>query len=148
MARPSIELITGYTKAGKPQTKKYFAKSVITLFDAMQGTKLAKKLQNSQAGYDVERLTDEEYENLSETEQKEYAEKMIEQDNNALELFNILEEVTVFIADMFGNQFTAEDVQKGIEMGGRGFEVISETLGSLIAGEVDDTKKFVSEKKK
>ncbi|EMC0272397.1 hypothetical protein U9W62_000083 [Staphylococcus pseudintermedius] len=148
MARPSIELITGYTKAGKPQTKKYFAKSVITLFDAIQATKFAKKLQNFQEDYEVERLTDEEYANLSETEQKEYAEKMIEQDNNALEFFNILEEVTVFIADVFGNQFTSEDVQRGIEAGGRGFEVISETLGALIAGEVDETKKFVTEKKK
>ena len=75
MARPSIELITGYTKAGKPQTKKYFAKPSLSLFDTLQGSKLSARVSKSFKEADFEELTQEELEKLSETEQKEYQAK-------------------------------------------------------------------------
>ncbi|UXR56790.1 phage tail assembly chaperone G [Staphylococcus schleiferi] len=148
MARPSIELITGYTKAGKPQTKKYLAKPIITLFDTIQGTKLARKMQNLYADSNFKELTEEEYAVLSETEKEEYNDKLQEQEKRTLEMFDAIEEITTFIAEMFGNQFTSEELQKGLESGEKGFETLSEVLGTLIAGDVDETKKFVTEKTK
>ncbi|NJH98863.1 hypothetical protein GLV92_12730, partial [Staphylococcus agnetis] len=76
MARTSIELITGYTKAGKPQTKKYLAKPSLSLFDTIQGSKLSTRLTKAFRQPDFEELSQEEFENLSETEQKEYQAKI------------------------------------------------------------------------
>ncbi len=148
MARPSIELITGYTKAGKPQTKKYLAKPVITLFDTIQGTKLAKKMQTSFSNPGYEELTEEQYQELSETEKDEYNAKVSEFEENLMQQFDVIVEISTFISEMFGNQFTAEELQKGIEAGDKGIEKLFSVLDLLITGDVDDTKKFVTEKKK
>ncbi|HCY8173848.1 TPA: hypothetical protein O1880_002930, partial [Staphylococcus aureus] len=52
MERTSIELITGFTKTGKPQYQKYLAKPIITLFETIQGSKLGLKLNKAFKGSD------------------------------------------------------------------------------------------------
>lgn len=148
MARTSIELITGYTKAGKPQKKKYLAKPTLSLFDTIQGSKLSARVTKAFEGADFEELSQEEFENLSETEQKEYQAKVGEQQEKLAQQFEIIDEITEFVADGFGNQFTSEELQKGIPAGIEGLTNLINVLESLIAGDVDDTKKFVSEQKK
>ncbi|EGQ1765370.1 hypothetical protein M6C19_000118 [Staphylococcus pseudintermedius] len=148
MARTSIELITGYTKAGKPQTKKYLAKPVMTMFDTMQGAKLSAKLTKAFRAPDFEELTEEEFEKLSETEKSEYETKIMEYQEQISKQFELLEEASVFIVEGFGNQFTSDEFLRGIPGGADGFETLRVVLEKLISGDVDDTKKFVSEKKK
>lgn len=67
MERTSIELITGFTKTGKPQYQKYLAKPIITLFETIQGSKLGLKLNKAFKGADFKDLTEEEFNNLSVT---------------------------------------------------------------------------------
>ena len=148
MARPSIELITGYTKAGKPQTKKYFAKPSLSLFDTLQGSKLSARVSKSFKEPDFEELTQEELEKLSETEQKEYQAKAAEHQERVVQQLEILEEISEFIVDGFGNQFTSEELQKSISAGFEGIKNLIGLLEELISGDVDDTKKFVTEQKK
>lgn len=148
MARTSIELITGYTKAGKPQTKKYLAKPSLSLFDTIQGSKLSTRLTKVFKQPDFEELSQEEFENLSETEQKEYQAKIEEYQEQAAQQFDVLDEVTTFVAEGFDNQFTSEELQKGIPAGSEGLNTLVTVLEKLIAGDVDDTKKFVTEQKK
>ncbi|EPI5523356.1 TPA: hypothetical protein RJQ32_001820 [Staphylococcus pseudintermedius] len=148
MARTSIELITGYTKTGKPQTKKYFAKPSLSLFDTLQGSKLSARVSKSFKEPDFEELTQEELEKLSEIEQKEYQAKVAEHQERVVQQLEILEEISEFIVDGFGNQFTSEELQKSISAGFEGIKNLIGLLEKLISGDVDDTKKFVSEKKK
>ena len=133
MTRASIELITGYTKTGKPQTKKYLAKPMMSLFDTIQGSKLSTKLTKTFKQPDFEDLTQEEFDKLSET---------------VSEQFEVLDEVTAFVAEGFDNQFTSEELQKGIPAGAEGLNTLVNVLETLISGDLDDTKKFVTEKKK
>ncbi len=59
MERTSIELITGFTKTGKPtQYQKYLAKPIITLFETIQGSKLGLKLNKAFKGSDFKELTE------------------------------------------------------------------------------------------
>lgn len=148
MARTSIELITGYTKTGKPQTKKYFAKPSLSLFDTLQGSKLSARVSKSFKEPDFEELTQEELEKLSETEQKEYQAKVAEHQERVVQQLEILEEISEFIVDGFGNQFTSEELQKSISAGFEGIKNLIGLLEELISGDVDDTKKFVTEQKK
>lgn len=148
MARTSIELITGYIKAGKPQTKKYLAKPSLSLFDTIQGSKLSTRLTKVFKQPDFEELSQEEFENLSETEQKEYQAKIEEYQEQVAQQFDVLDEVTTFVAEGFDNQFTSEELQKGIPAGSEGLNTLVTVLEKLIAGDVDDTKKFVTEQKK
>ncbi|KDP13629.1 hypothetical protein BU644_07125 [Staphylococcus chromogenes] len=148
MARTSIELITGYTKAGKPQTKKYYAKPMMSLFDTIQGSKLSTRVTKVFKEPDFEELTQEEFEKLSVTEQKEHQAKVDEYQEQVVQQFEIIEEITAFIADGFVNQFTSEELQKGIPAGFEGLTNLINVLEELISGDVDDTKKFVTEKKK
>ncbi|MDP4447516.1 hypothetical protein ACFDHY_03005 [Staphylococcus hyicus] len=148
MARTSIELITGYTKTGKPQTKKYYAKPMMSLFDTIQGSKLSTRVTKVFKEPDFEELTQEEFEKLSVTEQKEHQAKVDEYQEQVVQQFEIIEEITAFIADGFGNQFTSEELQKGIPAGFEGLTNLINVLEELISGDVDDTKKFVTEKKK
>ena len=99
MERTSIELITGFTKTGKPQYQKYLAKPIITLFETIQGSKLGLKLNKAFKGSDFKELTEEEFNNLSVTEQEEYKNKQEEiEDNMALQM-EVLEEVLDFIVE-------------------------------------------------
>ncbi|ERS92673.1 hypothetical protein NKW85_09905 [Staphylococcus simulans] len=148
MTRASIELITGYTKTGKPQTKKYLAKPMMSLFDTIQGSKLSTKLTKTFKQPDFEDLTQEEFDKLSETEQKEYQAKVEEYQELVSEQFEVLDEVTAFVAEGFDNQFTSEELQKGIPAGAEGLNTLVNVLETLISGDLDDTKKFVTEKKK
>lgn len=148
MARTSIELITGYTKTGKPQTKKYYAKPMMSLFDTIQGSKLSTRVTKVFKEPDFEELTQEEFEKLSVTEQKEHQAKVDEYQEQVVQQFEIIEEITAYIADGFGNQFTSEELQKGIPAGFEGLTNLINVLEELISGDVDDTKKFVNEKKK
>ncbi|MDK3937068.1 hypothetical protein O0D48_05325 [Staphylococcus pseudintermedius] len=148
MARTSIELITGYTKTGKPQTKKYFAKPSMSLFDTLQGSKLSARVSKSFKEPDFEELTQEELEKLSEIEQKEYQAKVDEHQERVVQQLEILEEISEFIVDGFGNQFTSEELQKSISAGFEGIKNLIGLLEKLISGDVDDTKKFVTEQKK
>ncbi|EHE7491249.1 hypothetical protein M2681_002077 [Staphylococcus pseudintermedius] len=148
MARTSIELITGYTKTGKPQTKKYFAKPSLSLFDTLQGSKLSARVSKSFKEPDFEELTQEELEKLSEIEQKEYQAKVAEHQERVVQQLEILEEISEFIVDGFGNQFTSEELQKSISAGFEGIKNLIGLLEKLISGDVDDTKKFVKEQKK
>ncbi|EJA1955519.1 TPA: hypothetical protein I1817_001353 [Staphylococcus pseudintermedius] len=148
MARTSIELITGYTKTGKPQTKKYFAKPSLSLFDTLQGSKLSARVSKSFKEPDFEELTQEELEKLSEIEQKEYQAKVAEHQERVVQQLEILEEISEFIVDGFGNQFTSEELQKSISAGFEGIKNLIGLLEELISGDVDDTKKFVTEQKK
>ncbi|EGQ3418821.1 hypothetical protein [Staphylococcus pseudintermedius] len=148
MARTSIELITGYTKTGKPQTKKYFAKPTLSLFDTIQGSKLSARVSKSFKEPDFEELTQEELEKLSEIEQKEYQAKVAEHQERVVQQLEILEEISEFIVDGFGNQFTSEELQKSISAGFEGIKNLIGLLEKLISGDVDDTKKFVTEQKK
>lgn len=148
MARTSIELITGYTKTGKPQTKKYFAKPSLSLFDTLQGSKLSARVSKSFKEPDFEELTQEELEKLSEIEQKEYQAKVAEHQERVVQQLEILEEISEFIVDGFGNQFTSEELQKSISAGFEGIKNLIGLLEELISGDVDDTKKFVIEQKK
>ncbi|EJD5777277.1 hypothetical protein M2L29_000601 [Staphylococcus pseudintermedius] len=148
MARTSIELITGYTKTGKPQTKKYFAKPSLSLFDTLQGSKLSTRVSKSFKEPDFEELTQEELEKLSEIEQKEYQAKVAEHQERVVQQLEILEEISEFIVDGFGNQFTSEELQKSISAGFEGIKNLIGLLEKLISGDVDDTKKFVTEQKK
>ncbi|EHT8044944.1 hypothetical protein KXP97_002557 [Staphylococcus pseudintermedius] len=148
MARTSIELITGYTKTGKPQTKKYFAKPSLSLFDTLQGSKLSARVSKSFKEPDFEELTQEELEKLSEIEQKEYQAKVAEHQERVVQQLEILEEISEFIVDGFGNQFTSEELQKSISVGFEGIKNLIGLLEKLISGDVDDTKKFVTEQKK
>ncbi|OFU78049.1 hypothetical protein HMPREF3110_07780 [Staphylococcus sp. HMSC10C03] len=148
MTRASIELITGYTKTGKPQTKKYLAKTMMSLFDTIQGSKLSTKLTKTFKQPDFEDLTQEEFDKLSETEQKEYQAKVEEYQELVSEQFEVLDEVTAFVAEGFDNQFTSEELQKGIPAGAEGLNTLVNVLETLISGDLDDTKKFVTEKKK
>ncbi|ANQ82431.1 hypothetical protein O0B02_10970 [Staphylococcus pseudintermedius] len=148
MARTSIELITGYTKTGKPQTKKYFAKPSLSLFDTLQGSKLSARVSKSFKEPDFEELTQEELEKLSEIEQKEYQAKVAEHQERVVQQLEILEEISEFIVDGFGNQFTSEELQKSISAGFEGIKNLIGLLEKLISGDVDDTKKFVTEQKK
>lgn len=148
MARTSIELITGYTKTGKPQTKKYFAKPSLSLFDTLQGSKLSARVSKSFKEPDFEELTQEELEKLSEIEQKEYQAKVAEHQERVVQQLEILEEISEFIVDGFGNQFTSEELQKSISAGFEGIKNLIGLLEKLISGDIDDTKKFVTEQKK
>lgn len=148
MARTSIELITGYTKTGKPQTKKYFAKPSLSLFDTLQGSKLSARVSKSFKEPDFEELTQEELEKLSEIEQKEYQAKVAEHQERVVQQLEILEEISEFIVDGFGNQFTSEELQKSISAGFEGIKNLIGLLEKLISGDVDNTKKFVTEQKK
>ncbi|HEC2144666.1 TPA: hypothetical protein R1942_000340 [Staphylococcus delphini] len=148
MTRTSIELITGYTKTGKPQTKKYFAKPTLSLFDTIQGSKLSAKLTESFKKPDFEELTEEEFEKLSETEKREHEAKIEEYQSQVSKQFEALDEVSVFVAEGFGNQFTPEEFLKGIPAGQDGLTMLGVVLENLISGDVDDTKKFVTEQKK
>ncbi|HDV6116215.1 TPA: hypothetical protein RJJ91_000993 [Staphylococcus pseudintermedius] len=148
MARTSIELITGYTKTGKPQTKKYFAKPSLSLFDTLQGSKLSARVSKSFKEPDFEELTQEELEKLSEIEQKEYQAKVAEHQERVVQQLEILEEISEFIVDGFGNQFTSEELQKSISAGFEGIKNLIGLLEKLISGDVDDTNKFVTEQKK
>ncbi|EGQ1650252.1 hypothetical protein EF796_10405 [Staphylococcus pseudintermedius] len=148
MARTSIELITGYTKTGKPQIKKYFAKPSLSLFDTLQGSKLSARVSKSFKEPDFEELTQEELEKLSEIEQKEYQAKVAEHQERVVQQLEILEEISEFIVDGFGNQFTSEELQKSISAGFEGIKNLIGLLEKLISGDVDDTKKFVTEQKK
>ncbi|ANS91002.1 hypothetical protein [Staphylococcus pseudintermedius] len=148
MARTSIELITGYTKTGKPQTKKYFAKPSLSLFDTLQGSKLSARVSKLFKEPDFEELTQEELEKLSEIEQKEYQAKVAEHQERVVQQLEILEEISEFIVDGFGNQFTSEELQKSISAGFEGIKNLIGLLEKLISGDVDDTKKFVTEQKK
>ncbi|EGQ0327401.1 hypothetical protein HLE54_000101 [Staphylococcus pseudintermedius] len=148
MARTSIELITGYTKTGKPQTKKYFAKPSLSLFDTLQGSKLSARVSKSFKEPDFEELTQEELEKLSEIEQKEYQAKVAEHQERVVQQLEILEEISEFIVDGFGNQFTSEELQKSISAGFEGIKNLIGLLEKLTSGDVDDTKKFVTEQKK
>ncbi|EHL7274165.1 hypothetical protein JL837_03270 [Staphylococcus pseudintermedius] len=148
MARTSIELITGYTKTGKPQTKKYFAKPSLSLYDTLQGSKLSARVSKSFKEPDFEELTQEELEKLSEIEQKEYQAKVAEHQERVVQQLEILEEISEFIVDGFGNQFTSEELQKSISAGFEGIKNLIGLLEKLISGDVDDTKKFVTEQKK
>ncbi|MCE5488301.1 hypothetical protein JL999_09035 [Staphylococcus pseudintermedius] len=148
MARTSIELITGYTKTGKPQTKKYFAKPSLSLYDTLQGSKLSARVSKSFKEPDFEELTQEELEKLSEIEQKEYQAKVAEHQERVVQQLEILEEISEFIVDGFGNQFTSEELQKSISPGFEGIKNLIGLLEKLISGDVDDTKKFVTEQKK
>ncbi|EHT3649765.1 hypothetical protein ACULZH_001326 [Staphylococcus pseudintermedius] len=148
MARTSIELITGYTKTGKPQTKKYFAKPSLSLYDTLQGSKLSARVSKSFKEPDFEELTQEELEKLSEIEQKEYQAKVAEHQERVVQQLEILEEISEFIVDGFGNQFTSEELQKSISAGFEGIKNLIGLLEKLISGDVDDTKKFVIEQKK
>ncbi|ELK4007460.1 hypothetical protein Q6890_002048 [Staphylococcus pseudintermedius] len=148
MARTSIELITGYTKTSKPQTKKYFAKPSLSLFDTLQGSKLSARVSKLFKEPDFEELTQEELEKLSEIEQKEYQAKVAEHQERVVQQLEILEEISEFIVDGFGNQFTSEELQKSISAGFEGIKNLIGLLEKLISGDVDDTKKFVTEQKK
>ncbi|PTF55943.1 phage tail assembly chaperone G [Staphylococcus chromogenes] len=148
MVRTSIELITGYTKAGKPQTKKYLAKPSLSLFDTIQGSKLSTRLTKAFRQPDFDELSQEQYEKLSETEQKEYQAKIEEYQEQVAQQFDVLDEVTTFVAEGFDNQFTSEELQKGIPAGPEGLNTLVTVLEKLIAGDVDGTKKFVTEQKK
>lgn len=147
MARPSVELIVGYTKTGKPQTKKYMAKPVMTLLDTIQGSKLMMKMKKVFSESDFEELTSEEFEKLTEIEKKEYNAKIEEQEENIVNQFEIVEEAATYVSEAFNKQFTAEEFLNGLESGEKGFATLSEVLGKLVAGDVDETKKFVKEKK-
>lgn len=149
MKRTSIELITGFTKTGKVQTKKYLVKPVITLYETIYGSKLSAKMQKVFNAVDLNELTDEEYKELSETEKKEYDQKLEEASEKAEEQFDVLDEVFQFIAEAFDNQFTPEELQKGLESGQKGFETLGTVLRNITSGgEPSDTKKFVEEKEK
>ncbi|RYS25381.1 hypothetical protein DLS47_12990, partial [Staphylococcus pseudintermedius] len=135
---------TGYTKTGKPQTKKYFAKPSLSLFDTLQGSKLSARVSKSFKEPDFEELTQEELEKLSEIEQKEYQAKVAEHQERVVQQLEILEEISEFIVDGFGNQFTSEELQKSISAGFEGIKNLIGLLEKLISGDVDDTKKFVT----
>ncbi|MRV56642.1 phage tail assembly chaperone G [Staphylococcus aureus] len=148
MERTSIELITGFTKTGKPQYQKYLAKPIITLFETIQGSKLGLKLNKAFKGSDFKELTEEEFNNLSVTEQEEYKNKQEEiEDNMALQM-EVLEEVLDFIVEAFDNQFTSIELQKGLPKGQEGIEKIGQLIGRITGGEPSDTKKFVTENQK
>ncbi len=136
MERTSIELITGFTKTGKPQYQKYLAKPIITLFETIQGSKLGLKLNKAFKGADFKDLTEEEFNNLSVTEQEEYKNKQEEYENNMAVQMEVLEEVLDFI------------VQKGLPNGQEGIEKIGQLIGRITGGEPSDTKKFVTENQK
>lgn len=119
MERTSIELITGFTKTGKPQYQKYLAKPIITLFETIQGSKLGLKLNKAFKGADFKDLTEEEFNNLSVTEQEEYKNKQEEYENNMAVQMEVLEEVLDFIVEAFDNQFTSIELQKGLPKGSR-----------------------------
>ncbi|MEB8265116.1 phage tail assembly chaperone G [Mammaliicoccus sciuri] len=149
MKRTSIELITGFTKTGKVQTKKYLAKPVITLYETIYGSKLSAKMKKVFNDNDIDELTEGEYEKLSETEKKEYNQKIEEFSEKAEEQFEVLDEVFQFVSDAFDNQFTPEELQKGLESGQKGFETLGTVLRNITSGgEPSDTKKFVEEKEK
>ncbi|RYR80755.1 hypothetical protein DLS61_12095, partial [Staphylococcus pseudintermedius] len=133
---------------GKPQTKKYFAKPSLSLFDTLQGSKLSARVSKSFKEPDFEELTQEELEKLSEIEQKEYQAKVAEHQERVVQQLEILEEISEFIVDGFGNQFTSEELQKSISAGFEGIKNLIGLLEKLISGDVDDTKKFVTEQKK
>ncbi|HDC7997738.1 TPA: hypothetical protein PBX20_000891 [Staphylococcus aureus] len=141
MERTSIELITGFTKTGKPQYQKYLAKPIITLFETIQGSKLGLKLNKAFKGADFKDLTEEEFNNLSVTEQEEY-------ENNMAVQMEVLEEVLDFIVEAFDNQFTSIELQKGLPNGQEGIEKIGQLIGRITGGEPSDTKKFVTENQK
>jgi hypothetical protein len=149
MKRTSIELITGYTKTGKVQTKKYLAKPVLTLYETIYGSKLSMKMQKVFKNPDFKELTEEEYNKLSETEQVEYDEKVKENIERIQEQFDVLDEIFQFLVEAFDNQFTPEELQKGIESGEVGFNKLGTVLGNITnGGEPSDTKKFVEENTK
>lgn len=147
MERTSIELITGFTKTGKPQYQKYLAKPIITLFETIQGSKLGLKLNKAFKGADFKDLT-EEFNNLSVTEQEEYKNKQEEYENNMAVQMEVLEEVLDFIVEAFDNQFTNIELQKGLPNGQEGIEKIGQLIGRITGGEPSDTKKFVTENQK
>lgn len=93
-------------------------------------------------------MTQEELEKLSEIEQKEYQAKVAEHQERVVQQLEILEEISEFIVDGFGNQFTSEELQKSISAGFEGIKNLIGLLEKLISGDVDDTKKFVTEQKK
>lgn len=148
MNRTSIELITGFTKSGKPQYKKYLAKPIITLYETIQGSKLGVKLSKLFNDEEFKELTEEEYEQLSVTAQNEYKEKQKEYENKAIEQMEALEETLEFIVEAFDNQFTPIELQKGLPNGQEGIAIIGDLLRKITAGEPSDTKKFVTEQKK
>lgn len=149
MKRTSIELITGYTKTGKVQTKKYLAKPVTTLYDTIYGSKLLTKMKKLFKEPDFNELSEEEFNELSETEKTEYLNKVEAYENEAEEQIDVLDEVFQFVSESFDNQFTAEELQKGLKSGQEGFETLGNVLKNITSGgEPSDTKKFVNEKEK
>lgn len=147
MKRTSIELITGFTKTGKPQYKKYLAKPILTLFETMQGSKLSMKMQKVFKEPNFDELTEEQYEALSETEKLEYDKLQEEYTEQVMSQMDILDEVFEFITEAFDEQFTTIELQKGLPSGQDGFEYLGTILRNITSGgEPSDTKKFVSEK--
>lgn len=149
MKRTSIELITGYTKTGKVQTKKYLAKPFTTLYDTIYGSKLLTKMKKLFKEPDFDELSEEEFNKLSETEKTEYLNKVEEYENEAENQIEVLDEVFQFVSESFDNQFTAEELQKGLKSGQEGFDTLGNVLKNITSGgEPSDTKKFVNEKEK
>ena len=69
------------------------------MFETIQGSKLGLKLNKAFKGSDFKELTEEEFNNLSVTEQEEYKNKQEEiEDNMALQM-EVLEEVLDFIVE-------------------------------------------------
>lgn len=149
MKRTSIELITGYTKTGKLQTKKYLAKPVITLYDTIYGSKLLTKMKKAFKEPDFKELSEEEFNKLNEIEKKEYLSKVEEYENEAENQIEVLEEVFQFVSESFDNQFSPEELQKGLKSGQEGFEALGNVLKNITSGgEPSETKKFLNEQKK
>ncbi|WP_256061962.1 hypothetical protein, partial [Staphylococcus aureus] len=114
----------------------------------IQGSKLGLKLNKAFKGADFKDLTEEEFNNLSVTEQEEYRNKHEEYENNMAVQMEVLEEVLDFIVEDFDNQFTSIELQKGLPNGQEGIEKIGQLIGRIKGGEPSDTKKFVTENQK
>ena len=104
------------------------------MFETIQGSKLGLKLNKAFKGSDFKELTEEEFNNLSVTEQEEYKNKQEEiEDNMALQM-EVLEEVLDFIVEAFDNQFTSIELQKGLPNGQEGIEKIGQLIGRITGG--------------
>lgn len=114
-----IELIEGKNKNGTLKKKKYFIKPLMTMFDTFQAMKLASSLQ-----------------------------KMSTESENGEVPIEEFEEVFQFIVEQFDNQFTVEELMKGLPSGEKGFSIAGDVLMKVAnANQESDTKTFLEEKK-
>lgn len=116
--RISLELIEGKNKNGTLKKKKYFIKPLMTMYDTFQAMKLATNLQ-----------------------------KLSTEDEDGMVPIEEFEEVFHFISEQFDNQFTSEELMKGLPPGEEGFTQAGEILMAIAnANQSSDTKTFLEEK--